>query len=513
MSVQDRRGTAYHHSGEVTRTILDVTEVVAAYARISEDVLELEKGVRSQLRQIHDRCEQRGWTVGEDFEFTDNDISALRGDYRPGYDALMTAAKARKFSRIVVFQMSRLWRNRAERAAAIELLSKARVSITLVNGGDIDLQTPFGRSIAAQMGEPDTLESELKSERVQVAAKDRAQAGIANGHVAYGWRRINEYGKYGKRISFTDEIEPDQAAIVKEIVERILSRDSLSKIMVDLNARGVAPPRKAADGEPAETREWSTSSVRNIALRAANAGLRLYHRGRDDEALLPAAWPAIIDRDQYEQVTTLLSDPSRATSKSGARVHAITFAPEIARCGKCKEHLRVVKRAGHEMYVCDSAAGCTGRRKEWVDDLVERVVVKRLQQPDARELFRRDDSAGRAARKEITEIENKLLLLSDDFDADKITRAQFHRSTARHRARLAELEKDAAKPVVGLPDELITALIGPHAKAAWRALSPSQRRALLAAMSFELELVHGMRGGPGFKRESVKIRFAKDEDR
>jgi site-specific DNA recombinase len=492
---------------------VDMPEVVAAYARISEDVLELEKGVRSQLRQIHDRCEQRGWVVGKDFEFIDNDISALRGDYRPGYEALLSAAKAGKFSRIVVFQMSRLWRNRAERATAIELLSKARVSITLVNGGDIDLQTPFGRSIAAQMGEPDTLESELKAERVRAAAYDRAQAGIANGHVAYGWRRINEYGKYGKRVSFTDVIEPEQAVIVQEIVNRLLARESLNKIVADLNRRGVAPPRSARDSsESGEPRRWRTSSVRKIALRPANAGLRVYHRNREDEVLLPVAWAPIISHDQYEQVTALLTDPTRVTTKGGARVHAFTFAPEIARCGKCKSYLRVVKRAGHEMYVCGGPGGCTGRRKAWVDDLVERVVERRLQQPDARELFRRDDSSAKAAREEIARIEGKLLLLSDDFDTDKITRAQFHRSTARHRARLAELEKDAAKVVEGLPPDMISELIGPHAKKRLRDLAPSQRRALLASMGFDLELAHGMRGGAGFRPESVKIHFIKDDD-
>ncbi|QUQ72531.1 recombinase family protein [Kutzneria sp. CA-103260] len=488
-----------------------MSEVVAAYARISEDVLELEKGVQSQLRQIHARCDERGWVVGKDFEFTDNDISALHGDYRPGYDALLKAATERKFTRIVVFQMSRLWRNRAERAAAIELLSKARVSITLVNGGDIDLQTPFGRSIAAQMGEPDTLESELKAERVRAAAYDRAQAGIANGHVAYGWRRVSEYGKYGKRVGFTDVIEPEQAAIVQEIVSRILARESLNKIVADLNERGIAPPRQALNGEPGDGKGWLTSSLRKIALRPANAGVRVHHGGREDEVLLPASWASIIDRDRHEQVTALLTDPARVTTKGGARAHAITFASDIARCGKCKDNLRVVKRAGHDMYVCNGPSGCTGRRKEWVDDLVERVVVRRLKEPDARELFQRDDSNAKDARKEIAKIENKLLLLSDDYDADKITRAQFHRSTARHRARLAELEKEAAKVVEGLPADMITELIGPHTLDKWRALSPSQRRALLAGMGFDLELVHGMRGGPGFKPESVKIRFIRDD--
>ncbi len=487
-----------------------MSEKIAVYARISEDVLGLEKGVERQLREARDLVEQRGWTVAA--EYADNDISALHGAYRPKYQALLEDAQQGKFTRIVAYQLSRLWRNRRERAEAIELLSKRRVSITLIKGNDIDLTTPMGRSFAAQMGEADTLESELKSERVASAALERAQAGQASGHVLYGWRRINEYGRSGKRISFHDELDPEQAAIVKEIVERILARESLTKLAADLNQRRIAPPRVAAGREPMRGRPdtWSTSSVRSIAMRWANCGKRVHHRGRDDEQLLPAAWPPIVSETQQTELRTLLSDPARATSKSGARQHHLTFAPEIARCGKCRGRLRVVQKSGHPTYVCEPN-GCTGRRKAWVDDLVERVVLKRLAQPDARDLFRRDDTAAQQVRDEIRTIESKLLELTDDHDADLITRDQYLRSTARHRARLAELEKQVEKAVPGMPASLVAEMVGPNAKERWASLQPAQQRSLLAAMGFELELVAGMRGGPGFKPESVKIRFVRDE--
>ena len=481
------------------------------YARISEDVLGLEKGVERQLREAHELVERRGWTVTE--EYADNDISALHGAYRPRYEAMLEAAQEGQFARVVAYQLSRLWRNRRERAEAIELLSKRRISITLIKGNDIDLTTPMGRSFAAQMGESDTLESELKSERVASAALERAQAGLASGHVLYGWRRINEYGRAGKRVSFHDELDPEQAAIVKEIIDRILARESLTRIAADLNKRGMPPPRIAAGRDPKRGRPdtWGTSSIRSIAMRWANCGKRIHHRGREDEQLLAAAWPPIVTEAQETEVRTFLSDPSRVTSKSGARQHYLTFAPEIARCGKCKSRLRVVRRGGHPMYVCEFT-GCTGRRKAWVDDLVERVVIRRLSQPDARDLFRRDDSGSQQVRDEIRTIETKLLELSDDHDADLITREQFHRSTARHRARLAELERKVEKPVAGVPASLVAEMVGPNAKDRWATLQPFQRTALLAAMGFDLELVYGTRGGPGFKPESVKIMFRADGD-
>ncbi|MGB3442231.1 MAG: hypothetical protein WBA97_26080 [Actinophytocola sp.] len=76
---------------------------------------------------------------------------------------------------------------------------------------------------------------------------------------------------------------------------------------------------------------------------------------------------------------------------------------------------------------------------------------------------------------------------------------------------MAELEKQVEKPVTGIPASLVAEMVGPKAKERWTSLQPAQQRSLLAAMGFELELVAGMRGGPGFKPESVKIRFVRDE--
>ena len=55
----------------------------------------------------------------------DNDISALNGEHRPAYEAVMAAAARGEIDVILVFQTSRFWRNRGERAEGIEVLRKA----------------------------------------------------------------------------------------------------------------------------------------------------------------------------------------------------------------------------------------------------------------------------------------------------------------------------------------------------------------------------------------------------
>src|SRR6185312_7472779 len=104
----------------------------------------------------------------------------------------------------------------------------------------------------------------------------------------------------------------------------------LRTITDDLNGRGVPAPgagqkrRRRARGQSEDGSLWNKTSVKKIAIRPANVGLRLHHRGRPDEMLIPAAWPALVDSDDHDAVVGLLAESSRRTahvSRPGARVH------------------------------------------------------------------------------------------------------------------------------------------------------------------------------------------------
>lgn len=125
-------------------------------------------------------------------------------------------------------------------------------------GPSLDLSTAYGRGLAGLLGEFDTMESEVKSERVQRAAKQRADEGRRNGALPFGWRV--EDGQ-----DVTDEAE---AVIVNEIVDRLLAGESQKAIVADLNARSVPSP---------QGKVWRPSSVRKVALRDSNAARRVHH--------------------------------------------------------------------------------------------------------------------------------------------------------------------------------------------------------------------------------------------
>ena len=101
------------------------------------------------------------------------------------------------------------------------------------------------------------------------------------------------------------------------------------------------------------------------------------------------------------------------------------------------------KTGPYATYQCDGPRSCVTRAMAPVDDLVERVVVRRLQEPDARALLTRNDAAARAARERVEAIEARLDLLQDDHDADRIDRRRYLRSMARHRAELDDAQREA----------------------------------------------------------------------
>src|SRR5690348_9922965 len=114
---------------------MSATTPAAKYLRISQDRDDDERGVTRQDKDETELAARRGLTVVETFK--DNDTEATSGAPRLGYAAMMAAAQRGEFKVIIVWQLSRLWRNRVERAEGIEILRRARVSVYACKGPDL----------------------------------------------------------------------------------------------------------------------------------------------------------------------------------------------------------------------------------------------------------------------------------------------------------------------------------------------------------------------------------------
>lgn len=482
---------------------MDESQTVAIYARISEDPSGEAAGVNQQIGDARQMAEQRGWAVGG--VYSDNDISALNGKARPGYAQLMRDAATGDFSRIVVFHTSRLWRNRIERANGIKALADHRVSIAAVKGPELDLSSAYGRGMAGLIGEFDTMESEVKSERIRAAANRRAKEGRAAGAVSYGWTRT--YDTESKANAFKDDVDAVAAAVVRSIVDALLSGKSLRSVTKDLNDRSVPTPSAYLGHREGGAERWLPSTVKKIALRPSNAALRLHHRGRPDQALFPAAWPALISTEQYEAVTGLFQ-PGQLLGRAGAFKHLLTGG--VGRCGVCDGVLRTAPKgkpgAKVSLYQCTDNA-CVGRNEAHVDALVRSVVLARMSRPDFAEVLHAAQAPDHGPeREEVAALRVKLDEATESYLAGRLSIGQLETVTGRLTPSIAKLERvlaERSNVPTGLLEEIAGADTGALA-ALWDGWEVAQRRRLLTLLGMRVVILKTTRG-PGFKPESVRI--------
>ena len=226
------------------------------------------------------------------------------------------------------------------------------------------MSNAYSRGAIVMLGEVDTMESEIKSERVRDNIAYRKLNGQPNAYLGYGW---NVEGRgHDRKYTINDE----QAEIVREITRRLLANESIRAITQDLNDRGVPAGSRA--------KTWTHHAVRTVALRASNTALRVHHRGLPDDELLEGSWPALVERADWRRLVAMMKAPERTSHigvRPGGRKHLLTFG--IGECGVCHGPLRVKGRSGGKVpptYIC--LDGCVSRVQAPVDALVAQVVIE-----------------------------------------------------------------------------------------------------------------------------------------
>lgn len=452
----------------------------ALYARISEDRSGEAAGVGRQIEDARALSATRGGVnVGE---YIDNDLSALTGKPRPRYQALIEAVIAGHVDRIVVWQTSRLWRNRRERAEGIEILRKARVSVLAVRGPELDLSTATGRAMAGLIGEFDTMEGEIKGERIQRAAYQRAMEG---GN--HGGRRAFGYASDGLTLV------PEEAAAVRWAYEEFLAGATLGSIARRLQERGIPTVTGG---------QWIATSVRDVLRRPRYAGLSEYH----GEVVGRGQWPAIVTEDMWRLSCAMLRDPSRRTTTGNRAAYLLSG---LARCGVCKDRITSggMKRSGsgttaHVIYRC-RPAGHVGRRVDWVDDYVTRWILERLAMPDAAELLVDQQAPDfEALSTEARALHLRLDEAAAAFAEGEITRDQLRVATEKLRSRIAQI--NTAMTHTSRAPVLADLIGAADIRAAWESRSLDRQRAVVAAL-VEVTIHRAVTGRKVFDPSSVEI--------
>jgi site-specific DNA recombinase len=448
----------------------------AIYCRISADAEGQGLGVARQRRDCLTLVKSKEWPVYR--VYTDNDRSAYSGKSRPEYEQMLTDLQAGLVDAVVVWDVDRLTRSPAELERIIDLAERHGIALASV-GGEIDLSTEQGRLMARVKGSVARYEVEQQSRRLRRKFQERAEEGRPHGKVPFGWIRLNG----------NDVLQPDQAAVVQEIADRVIAAESLRSITLDFQLREIPTPR--------EQKRWHPVTVRQLVLRARNAGLRV-HRGA---VIGQGLWEPIFSVETYERVQAILADPARRSSNSGRNRYLLSG---IAICGKCGEPLRVI--VAHKQrpaaYTC-SVGYCVRRRQQDVDEVVTRAVIGRLSKPDAVTLLSpKDDKEATSRVSEAAAMRAKLDLAADQFADGLIEASQLERITARLRPRLRELESQI-QSAVSAPE--LVDVLSPDIGSRWAELPLDRQRAIVRLLMQVRILPIGRTGRAEFDPAGVAI--------
>jgi len=154
----------------------------------------------------------------------------------------------------------------------------------------------------------------------------------------------------------TIEINKPKAAIVREIMQRILSGESLTAISQDLNKRGIQPRLGG---------RWNSISIRALVSNEKLTGNALLQKRFVNNHLekkiicntgeLPKyhvrnSHPAIVDEDTFQQVQTVLVELENR-AKGWAKPRQTVFSGKII-CGKCGNTFKRVTVKGVPGWNC-----------------------------------------------------------------------------------------------------------------------------------------------------------------
>jgi DNA invertase Pin-like site-specific DNA recombinase len=446
--------------------------------RISFDFEGTGLGVERQTKDSLALAERLGWRVDE--VYRDNNISASGRKPRPEYLRLLAALEEGRHNALVCYDLDRLTRSPVEVEHIIELADSKGIKLATV-GGNVNLATPEGRLHARIKASVARHEIEQTSKRIRRMMQDRAEKGLPHGAPGYGYRRVD-----GR-----DVLEPVEAAVVREIADRLLSGESVKAVTESLNARSIPSPYG---------REWSRVTTRHVVLRERNAGFRR-HQGR---IIGKGDWEPIYEEDAYYRLHALLGDPARKVTTGSAYRYLLTG---IAKCGKCGNPVRVLSTVRHRggvdekrhAYACGKCHGIS-RNVESVDRLIVMLVTRRLAMPDAKAIFQPEPDLFLVA--EANRLRAKLEFVAGQFARDEITGDQLTFITSTVRPKLQAVEAQLRPATVDLSD-----LATPDIAKRWKDIPLERQRAVVDFLLDITLLPRGKDAPRRFDPNSVKAEW------
>jgi site-specific DNA recombinase len=468
------------------------------------------RGGRSVERQEQDgrriAAEKRWEVVAVYREWASASPYARKG--RKEWDALVAAVEAGQLDAVIVWMEDRTARDVVQAGAFVQACRKVGLKRLVLPSFDYDLTDEeavirfYGEVLGGQR------EAALISKRSKRAHLEEAQNGRrhSGGKRAFGERgrkRVEDADGTWRSVPAVSEAQAEaERELIGEAARRILAGDSLRGICLNWNEAGHQAPRGG---------RWTTQTLRRMLLSPRLAGLREHHG-----QLYEGSFPAILERETWQAVRAILTDPARMTTAvGGAARHLLTG---ITYCGVCGAKLRTTRYGPQRVlyYRCpsrsDGGRNCVARKVEDMDQLILWAIFRAVEKGDAWN----QAVAGRPAEDPTRPHYEALARLTAELDTLDAMVAESElaerlggkpspsAATLRRKVTEREAERDRHQEAVNrLTAGRVTASIPRNLRDIWTGLSLDRQRAIVAALIERIE-VHPQ-GQGGFDPDAVKV--------
>jgi site-specific DNA recombinase len=217
------------------------------YLRVSTDEQVTGHGLEAQERSVRAFAESQAYEIVD--MVVDPGVSgSVRPADRPGFSRVLEMAAAGAFDVLLVAKIDRLSRDINHALTTVrDLADQNEVAFRSVTEAVIDTSNPMGRTFFAIFAGLAENERYVIRDRTAGGRMVKAtKGGFAGGQAPYGYTRDREGGL---------RIVPDQARVVRRIVQERLRKRTLREIAGGLNADGIPAPKGG---------QWAVSTVSYI---------------------------------------------------------------------------------------------------------------------------------------------------------------------------------------------------------------------------------------------------------
>lgn len=329
---------------------LDSVKRAVVYARYSSHN-QREASIEQQIKWCMEYAERKGYTIIE--IYSDKAISG-KTDNRPQFQKMMRDSRKGLFDYVIAWKSNRMGRNMLQAMMNTTKLAEEGVKCLYTEESFDD--TAAGRFALRNMMNVNQFYSENLAEDVRRGMMDNAEKCMVNGRLAFGFRK----GKDGKY-----EVIEEEAAIVREIFQRILEDWQQVDIINDLNARGI----KTHSGGT-----WKPQSFNTLLQNEQYIGVYKFSSVRIEGGI-----PAILDKKTFEEVRRKLANKKHPRGRK-RDVEEYLLTGKLF-CGLCKHPMVGISgtsRTGtkHYYYACQGKRQGLCDKKNVQKEVIESAVIQ-----------------------------------------------------------------------------------------------------------------------------------------